>query len=61
MYTSNITVPPFFDISIVHAKCLAHNLRSATKMIINITLVDNFVTFNIINCKSYLHLSIKLQ
>ena len=30
-------------------------------MIINITLVDDFVTFNILNCKNYLHLSIKLQ
>ena len=50
-----------FDISIIYAKCLAHNLGSATKMIINITLIDHFVTFSILNCKSYLHLSIKLQ
>ena len=28
---------------------------------INITLVDDFVTFNILNCKNYLHLSIKLR
>ena len=61
MHTSNFSVPPFFDISIIYAKCLAHNLGSATKMIINITLVVQFVTFNILNCKSYLHLSIKLQ
>ena len=40
MHTSNFTVPPFFDITIIYAKCLAHNLRSATRMIINITLVD---------------------
>ena len=52
---------PFFDISIIYAKYLAHNLGSATEMIINITLVDDFVTFNILNCKNYFHLSIKLQ
>ena len=61
MHTSNFTVPSFFDIFIIYAKCLAHNLGSATKMIINITLVDHFATFNILNCKNYLHLSIKLQ
>ena len=31
---------PFFDVSIIYAKYLAHNLGSATEMIINITLVD---------------------
>ena len=61
MHTSNFTVPPLFDISIIYAKCLAHNLGSATKIIINITLVDHFVTFNILNCKNYLRLLIKLQ
>ena len=40
---------PFFDISIIYAKYLAHNLGSATEMIINITLVDDFMTFNILN------------
>ena len=40
---------------------MEHNLGSATEMIINITLVDDFVTFNILNCKNYVHLSIKLQ
>ena len=52
---------PFFHISIIYAKYLAHNLGLATEMMINITLVDDFVTFNILNCKNYLHLSIKLQ
>ena len=52
---------PFFDISIIYAKYLAHNLGSATEMIINITLVDDFMTFNILNNKNNLHLSIKLQ
>ena len=52
---------PFFDISIIYANYLAHNLGSATEMIINITLVDDFMTFNISNYKNYLHLSIKLQ
>ena len=52
---------PFFDISVIYTKYLAHNLVSATEMIINITLVDDFVTFNILNSKNYLHLSIKLQ
>ena len=59
MHVSNFTVPPFFDIFIIYDKYLAHNLGS--EMIINITLVDNFVTLNILNCKNYLHLSIKLQ
>ena len=36
-------------------------LGSATEMIINMTLVDDSVTFNIFNCKNYFHLSIKLQ
>ena len=61
MHTSNLLFRPFFDISIIYAKSLAHRLGSATKMIINITLVDHFVTFSILNCKNYLHLSIKLQ
>ena len=52
---------PFFDISTIYAKCLAHKLGPATEMMINITLVDDFVTFNILNCKNYLHLSVKLQ
>ena len=61
MHTSNFTIPPLFGISVIYAKYLAHNLGSATEMIINITLVDDFVTFNTLNCKNYLHLSIKLQ
>ena len=61
MHTSNFTVPPLFDISIIYVKYLAHNLESATEMIINITLVDDFITFNISNYKNYLHLSIKLE
>ena len=61
MHTSDFTVPPLFDISIVHAKYLAHNLGLATEIITNITLVDDFATFNILNCNNYLHLSIKLQ
>ena len=61
MHTSNFTVPPLFDISIIYAKYLEHNSGSAAEMIINITLVKDFVTFNILNCKNYLHLSIKLQ
>ena len=61
MHTSNFIVQPLFDISIIYAKYLEHNLGSAADMIINITLVDDFVTFNILNCKNYLHLSIKLQ
>ena len=40
---------PFFDISIIYAKYLAHKLGSATEMIISITLVDDFMTFNIFN------------
>ena len=59
MHTSNFAVPPhsnfavphFFDISIIYAKYLAHNVGSATEMIINITLVDDFITFNISNYK----------
>ena len=61
MHTSIFTVSPLFDISIIYAKYLAHDLGSATKMIINVTLVDHFVTFNILNCKNYFRLSIKLQ
>ena len=61
MHTSNFTVLPFFNISIIYAKYLEHNLGSRTEMIINIALVDDFVTFNILNCKSYLHLSIRLE
>ena len=40
---------------------MEHKLGSATEMIINITLVDDFMTFNILNYKNYLHLSIILQ
>ena len=40
MHTSNFTV---------YLKYLTHNEGSATDMIINITLVDDFVTFNILN------------
>ena len=54
MHTSNFTVPPFFDISIIYAKYLAHNLGSATEMIIIIILVDDFITFNILNYKTTL-------
>ena len=61
MHTSNFTVPPLFDISIIYAKYLAHNLGSATEMIIIIILVDDFITFNISYYKNYLRLSIKLQ
>ena len=57
MCTPEILLFRPFDISIIYAKCLG----SGTKMIINITLVDHFVTFIILNCKNYLHLSIKLQ
>ena len=49
MHTSNFTVPSLFDISVIYAKYLAHNIRSATEMIINITLVDNFTIFNTLN------------
>ena len=47
MHASNLTVPPPFDIFIIYAKYLAHNLGSTTEVIMNITLVDDFVTFNI--------------
>ena len=40
MHTSNFTVPPLFDISIIYSKYLTHNLGSATEMITNITLVN---------------------
>ena len=43
---------PFFDISIIYAKYLARNSGSATEMIINIILVDDFVTLNVLNCKN---------
>ena len=33
---------------------LAHILGSATEIILKITLVDDFVTFNILNCKKLL-------
>ena len=52
---------PFFDISIIYAKYLGHNLESAIETLINITLVDDFMTFNIFNYKNYLPLTIKLQ
>ena len=42
----------FVDISIIYAKYLAHNLGSATEMIINITLVGDFITFNISSYKT---------
>ena len=58
MHMSNFTVPPLFNISVIYAKYLANNLGSATEIIINIALVDDFVTFNTLNCKNYLHLSI---
>ena len=61
MHTSSFTVSPLFDISIIYAKYLGHNLGSGTEMITNITFVDDFITFNISNYKNYLHLSIKLQ
>ena len=61
MYALRFTVPLLFDISVIYAKLLAHNLGSATEMITNITLVDDFVTCNISNCKNYLHWSIRLQ
>ena len=61
MHTSNFTVSPLFDVSIIYAKYLAHNSGSATEMIINISLVDDFLTFSILNCKNYLRLSMKLQ
>ena len=53
MHTSDFIV---FDISIIYVEYLAHNLGLATEMIINITLVDDFVTFTILNCKNYFYL-----
>ena len=50
---------PFLDISAIYAKYLAYILGSATEIVIKITLVDDFVSFDILNCKNYLHLSIK--
>ena len=49
MHTSTFTVLPFFGISVISAKYLAHNFGSATEMIINITLVDDCVIFNTLN------------
>ena len=49
MHISNFTVPPLFDISVIYAKYLVHNFGSATEMIINIILVDDFTTFNILS------------
>ena len=53
MHTSNFTVSPLFEISIIYTKYLAHNLGSATEMMMNIISVDDFVTFNILNCQNY--------
>ena len=50
---------PFFDISVIYAKYLAHIFGLATEIIIKITLVDGFVSFDILNCKNYLHLLLK--
>ena len=61
MHTSNFTVPPLFYISVIYAKYFAHNLGSATEIIIHIILVEDFITFNISNYRNYLHLSTKLQ
>ena len=61
MHESNFTVPPLFDISVIYAKYLAHNLGSATEMIIKITLVHDVVTFYILNCQNHLHLSIEIR
>ena len=44
---------PFFDISVIYAKYLAHISGSATEIIIKITLVDGFVSFDILNCKNF--------
>ena len=38
----------FYCSALFDIKYLAHNLGSATEMIINITLVDDFMTFNIL-------------
>ena len=54
MHTSNFTFRPLFDISIIYAKYLEHSSVSAAEIIINITLVKDFVTFIILNCKNYL-------
>ena len=59
MHASNFAVPHLFDISVIYAKYLAHILGSATETIIKITLVDDFVTLNILTFKNYFHLSIK--
>ena len=40
---------PFFDISVIYVKYLGHNFGSATEMIINITLVDDFASFYTLN------------
>ena len=39
---------PFFDISVIYDKYLAHILGSATEIIIKIIFVDDFVTVNIL-------------
>ena len=49
MHTSNFMVLPFFDISVIYVKYLAQNFGSATEMIINIILVDDFATFKTLN------------
>ena len=36
-------------LSIVYTKYLVHNSGSTTEMMINITLADDFLTFNILN------------
>ena len=36
MHASNFTVPPVSDCSIINAKYLAHNLGSATEMMIKL-------------------------
>ena len=54
MHTSNFTVLPFFDISIIYAKYLAHNLGSATEMIrISLWLM--------ITCQSNYYLTIETR
>ena len=58
MHASDFTIPPLFDISGIYDKYLPHILGPATEIMIKITMVDDFVTFNILNCKNYLQLSI---
>ena len=52
MHPQSLLVHPFFDISVICAKYLAHILGSATEIIIKITLIDDFVSFDILNCKT---------